>query len=110
MQRNDLRNIFPVMIGEASHSVDDGEVLYHDFFKGGIPECKDEVVNSIEKKLWEHLERLDKGCPKKPRSERTVKKTLNEILKYQGMKFMGFQDDKMQLLVDVLVKLSTRQD
>ena len=98
------------MIGEVSDSVDDGEVLYHDFFKGGIPECKDEVVNSIEKKLWEHLERLDKGCPEKPRSERTVKKTLNEILKYQGMKFMGFQDDKMQLLVDVLVKLSTRQD
>jgi hypothetical protein len=98
--RKQLRAIFPVLVGEASP-------MYRNFFEvGGAPRCIDEVVHSIDNKLCHHLQRLGKGKPYLSKRDRTVHKTLGQILECQGIMFTGEYNTMMQNLVNRLVKLS----
>jgi hypothetical protein len=98
-QRGDLRAIYPVLVGELKQlGLGDayGDSVYSDFFKtGGVPACPDEVVEAVQEKVVQHLERLCKGPPLSP--ARTVKATLNAVTENQGVKLMGTREEATEV-------------
>jgi hypothetical protein len=108
-KRGQLRAIFPVFVDELQSQHPD---LYSNFSDaGGLPKCRDEVVDRIEEKLRAHLSRLGKGAPRLPASERTVAATLKSIAEFQGAFFRGSSTDAMDEVVarvrDLVLKLET---
>ena len=94
--RGHLRAIFPVLVGELETHNKLGDIWVDFSLKNGISECSgitacqgDVVVEAVEGKLVEHLERLGKGAPQLPRAARTVKATLDAITCNQGVKLEG---------------------
>ena len=107
-ERGDIRAVFPVLVGELMivEGVDDS--IYGDFFRGGgMPTCGSEVVQSVEAKLVQHLDRLGKGAPRLPASARTVSQTLQGITAHQGVKLEGMRRDAMDKAVAGIVALAS---
>ena len=82
--------------------------MYGDFFKDGcMPCCQgDVVVEAIEGKLVQLLEYSGKGAPQLPASARTVKATLDAIIRNQGLKLQGVSSDTLDQAVAAIVKLA----
>ena len=95
--RSHLRAIFPVLVGEMEqHSIG---ALYGDFFRGGMPNCADVVVASVEDKLSFHLQRAGMGPMQCQPADRTVKGSLGIITGHQGVKLVGLEHDVMEKAV-----------
>ena len=107
-ERGDIRAIFPVFVGELMSVEGVGDSIYGDFFRGGgMPTCGSEVVQSVEAKLVQHLDRLGKGAPRLPASARTVSQTLQGITAHQGVKLEGMRRDAMDKAVAGIVALAS---
>jgi len=107
-ERGDIRAIFPVLVGELMSVEGVGDSIYGDFFhKGGMPACGSEVVQSVEAKLMQHLDRLGKGAPRLSASARTVAQTLRGITEYQRVKLEGMRRDAMDKAVAGIVALAS---
>ena len=108
--RGSLRAILPVFVGELRHDNELGD-MHGDFFKsGGMPVCIDDVVvEAVECKLVEHLQRLGKGAPQLPASSRTIKATLAVITSNQGVKLLGVRSDTMDNVIADIQRLVTTQ-
>ena len=107
-ERGNIRAIFPVFVGELMSVEGVGDSIYGDFFRGGgMPTCGSEVVQSVEAKLVQHLDRLGKGAPRLPASARTVSQTLRGITEYQGVKLEGMRRDAMDKAVAGIVALAS---
>jgi len=80
-----IQGVFPIMIGDFTAITG----KYNNYFgSGSNPNCPDVVVESVEVKVREHLERQGLGTPYKETA--TVKTVANIVLQNQG----GFlQDD-----------------
>ena len=106
--RRCLRAIFPVFVGELMTAyqeradgtrIDLGKI-YGNFFADSRPDCKDEVVNAVEKKLFCHLKRLGMDGSKGNASQRTVQSTIDQILGQQGVFLTGKQNEAIQVVAD----------
>ena len=85
-ERAMIEGIFPVMIGDKGSN---GE--YSDYFVNNCgPNPPDIVVESLEAKLHEHLEREGLGCPYNERV--TVKSLYSTIVACQGGFYRGQKD------------------
>jgi len=102
--RGKLHCIFPVFVGVLEHHGELGEI-YGDFFKGGgIPNCPEVIVGSVEAKLKEHLFRKEKGVPQLPDATRKVAGTLKAITDHQGVPLSGIKRDAFQKVVVGIVR------
>ena len=102
--RGDLRAIFPVLVGELDWHNQLGNI-YGDFFQGGgKPACHSEVVQVVEDKLKDHLQRLGKGAPQMLGNTRTVKTTLDMITANQGVKLAGMRTEATNKVVDEIIR------
>ena len=107
-ERGDIRAIFPVLVGELMIVAGVDDSIYGDFFRGGgMPTCGSEVVQSVEAKLVQHLDRLGKGAPRLPASARTIAQTLQGIAAHQGVKLEGMRRDAMDKAVAGIVALAS---
>lgn len=99
--RGDLRAICPVLVGDVEEHPHLGDI-HGDFFAGGgKTKCRDEVVEAVDAKLAEHLQRMGKGAPQRPVASRTVEATLNAILEHQGEFVKG--TDAVEAAAEALV-------
>jgi len=107
--RSLLRAIFPVFVGEVQTHQTLGELHGNFLESGGIPNCDGDVmVEAVEGKLVQHLQRLGMGDPLLPASSRSVKATLNGIKSNQGVKLEGLRFDTMDIAVAAIVKLASQ--
>jgi serine/threonine protein kinase len=78
-----VEKIYPVMIGEAEIGSITPSPIYSNFFaSGGMPQAPDIYVESVERKLEEHMEKQALGTPVE--KNKTVKAVLDDILACQG--------------------------
>jgi serine/threonine protein kinase len=83
-----IEKIYPVMIGEAETDSVTPSLAYSNFFAaGGKPQAPDLFVDSVERKLEEHMEMQALGKPVE--KNKTVKAVLEEILACQGKLIQG---------------------
>jgi len=109
LHRGLLRAIFPVLVGEVETHCTLGELHGSFFANWGIPACQgDVVVEAVESKLVQHLERLGKGAPLLLTSARSVKTTLAGITSNQGVKLEGVRSDIIDNVVAAIVKLASQ--
>ena len=102
-QRDNAFLICPVFVGELENHPNLGGVMYTDFFRtNGIPACPDIVVEAVESKLSEHLQRIGKGSPQIPQFQRTVKNTLGAITSFQGVFLMGVERAAIEGVVNFI--------
>lgn len=99
-----LSGIVPLLIGEC-----DGTGGYGDFFdNGGCPDVHpDVVVESVEKKLSEHLKRMGFAVPSPPRAAIGVSEALRGIIGYQGAKVNGPATSAVELALTKLLEVIT---
>ena len=106
-KRDDSFVICPVFVGELENRPHLGGDIYSDFFQTNcIPKCPKMVVKAVESKLSEHLQRIGKGAPQLPQSQRTVKGTLKAIIKHQGVFLRGIKRDATDLVVNYISSAS----
>jgi len=96
------RLVLPILRGELAELGTLGE-CYGDFFKDeGVPACPEVVVDSVESKLAEHLERAGKGAVRG--APKTVKESLVKILGHQGVFVKGPRIDAVDGAVKEIVR------
>jgi len=96
------RLVLPILRGELAELGTLGE-CYGDFFKDeGVPACPEVVVDTVESKLAEHLERAGKGAVRG--APKTVKESLVKILGHQGVFVKGPRIDAVDGAVKEIVR------
>lgn len=100
--RGMLEGVFPLMIGDAGA---DGK--YSNYFKSGCnPNAPDVVVQSVETKLREHLDREGLGMPYK--DENSVRSVLTTVLSNQGAFIEGDVIGSLSIAVTSISKMRKR--
>jgi hypothetical protein len=101
-----VRNIYPVIIGDADDPYITPSPYYDDFFVSGYPETKDVYVEAVESKLVEHMELQALGEPLE--KNKTVKATLDGILNYSGGHIFGDGCEAFSRAVESIYNLTVR--
>ena len=106
-ERKMIDGVFPVMIGDIradSDVVGNVEITYSHYFQSGCnPAAPNIVVEEVEKKLHEHLNREGLGVPYKERM--TVKDVLTSILANQGSFFSGSKEVFFPAVIQSIVSM-----
>ena len=92
-------NIYPVLIGDKTTTLD-GEITYSDYFTSGChPICTNNViVDSVESHLTDHLNRLCCGTPLL--GDMHVANILDSIIKNQGCLIDGPQSISFDTVIE----------
>jgi serine/threonine protein kinase len=102
-----IEKIYPLMIGDADTDSVTPSPTYSNFFAtGGKPQAPDFFVESVERKLEEHMDMQALGKPIE--KNKTVKAVLEDILACQGTLVQGNGNDAFNEAVEAIRIMLTK--
>ncbi len=108
-ERGLIDYVFPILIGDMKVDPADADnIEYGDYYRGGcspnLSQSGGVVVQSIQAKLAEHLNRLSLGCP--ILEAKAVKEVIGDITSHQGAFLRGKQQESFQQITQAIVDMT----